>query len=176
MRGEPREALRVARLAQEQARTEADEQTEVEAWLVTAAAHEHTGDHPRCDQALDHAIEVAAVSVLVRPFLLVGAPVLAARLHARLDRHPGELADHVRRMGHHESAAREPEPLIDPLTSRELAILGALPTMQTNSEIAADFYVSVNTVKAHLKALYRKLGVESRREAVRRARELGLLA
>ncbi|GEK18911.1 helix-turn-helix transcriptional regulator [Cellulomonas persica] len=175
MRGEPREALRVARLAQEQARTEADEQTEVEAWLVTAAAHEHTGDHPRCDQALDHAIEVAAVSVLVRPFLLVGAPVLAARLHARLDRHPGELADHVRRMGHHESAAREPEPLIDPLTSRELAILGALPTMQTNSEIAADFYVSVNTVKAHLKALYRKLGVESRREAVRRARELGLL-
>lgn len=46
--------------------------------------------------------------------------------------------------------------------------------MQSNEEIAGDFYISVNTVKAHLKALYRKLSVGTRREAVRRGRELSL--
>ena len=48
--------------------------------------------------------------------------------------------------------------------------------MLTASEIAAELYVSVNTVKAHLKALYRKLEVSSRRGAVHRARELNLFA
>jgi len=129
----------------------------------------------RCDTALDRAIETAAPDVLVRPFLLLPTPALAARAATRLSRHEGDLAERWRTVVHGEAAPHEPEPLVDPLTSRELAILGALPTMQTNSEIAADFYVSVNTVKAHLKALFRKLGVDSRREAVRRARELGLL-
>jgi LuxR family maltose regulon positive regulatory protein len=47
--------------------------------------------------------------------------------------------------------------------------------MMSTQEIAADLHVSVNTVKTHLKSLYRKLGVGRRTEAVRRARELGLL-
>jgi LuxR family transcriptional regulator, maltose regulon positive regulatory protein len=54
-------------------------------------------------------------------------------------------------------------------------ILRVLPTMMTNTEIASELYVSVNTVKAHLKHIYRKLGVDTRRQAVHRARELGLL-
>jgi LuxR family maltose regulon positive regulatory protein len=48
--------------------------------------------------------------------------------------------------------------------------------MSSNAEIAEEMYVSVNTVKAHLKSLYRKLEVSSRRAAVRRARELNLFA
>ena len=47
--------------------------------------------------------------------------------------------------------------------------------MMSTEEIAADLYVSVNTVKTHLKSVYRKLSVSRRNEAVRRARELGLL-
>jgi LuxR family maltose regulon positive regulatory protein len=47
--------------------------------------------------------------------------------------------------------------------------------MMSNQEIAAELFVSVNTVKTHLKAIYRKLDVEDRRGAVRRARELSLL-
>ena len=48
--------------------------------------------------------------------------------------------------------------------------------MSSNAEVAEEMYVSVNTIKAHLKSLYRKLEVSSRRAAVRRARELNLIA
>ncbi len=52
------------------------------------------------------------------------------------------------------------------LTDRELAVLQLLPSMMSNEQIARELFVSVNTVKVHLKSLYRKLGVTSRREAV----------
>jgi LuxR family maltose regulon positive regulatory protein len=61
------------------------------------------------------------------------------------------------------------------LTARETDILRYLPTMFKASEIAADLYVSVNTVKAHLRSMYRKLNAGNRREAVERAKTLGLL-
>ena len=67
------------------------------------------------------------------------------------------------------------ETLTENLTDRELSVLRYLPSMMTNEEIAAELFVSVNTVKAHLKRIYRKLGVVSRREAVRRAHELGMI-
>ncbi|HEX7134369.1 MAG TPA: LuxR C-terminal-related transcriptional regulator [Iamia sp.] len=61
------------------------------------------------------------------------------------------------------------------LSTRELTVLQYLPTRLTNQEIGVQIFVSANTVKTHLKNLYRRLGVGSRDEAVRRARELGLL-
>jgi LuxR family maltose regulon positive regulatory protein len=65
--------------------------------------------------------------------------------------------------------------LLDPLSDREAIVLGYLPTMLSNQEIAGELFVSVNTVKTHLKSIYRKLGVSSRREAVCLARELRLV-
>jgi LuxR family maltose regulon positive regulatory protein len=64
---------------------------------------------------------------------------------------------------------------IEPLTERECAVLGHLPTLMSNAEIARSMHISVNTVKTHLKALYRKLDVDRRRDAVVRARQLELL-
>lgn len=54
-------------------------------------------------------------------------------------------------------------------------MLSYLPTMGSNAEIASALSVSQNTVKQHLKSVYRKLSVSSRREAVRVARDAGLL-
>jgi LuxR family maltose regulon positive regulatory protein len=67
-------------------------------------------------------------------------------------------------------------PLLEPLSERELAVLRFLPTMMSNTEIAAEMFVSVNTVKTHLKHIYRKLDVTDRRDAVRRGRDLRLLS
>lgn len=61
------------------------------------------------------------------------------------------------------------------LTNRERVVLQYLPTMLTASEIAADLFVSVNTVKTHQRSIYRKLGVSSRRDAVDRARATQLI-
>ena len=61
------------------------------------------------------------------------------------------------------------------LTERELLVLRFLPSHLTNAEIARECTMSVNTVKAHLKNTYAKLGVSTRAETVERARLLGLL-
>ena len=61
------------------------------------------------------------------------------------------------------------------VTERELTMLRYLASTLSNAEIAAELYVSVNTVKTHQRAVYRKLGVTGRREAVHRARAFALL-
>ena len=63
----------------------------------------------------------------------------------------------------------------EPLTQSETRVLRYLPTHLGTPEIAAELYLSANTVKTHLRHLYRKLGAHSRREAVQRARAIGLL-
>ena len=65
--------------------------------------------------------------------------------------------------------------LVEELTDRELSILRALPGSATQREIGAALFLSVNTVKAYNKSLYRKLGVASRQDAVAAARRLGLI-
>ena len=62
------------------------------------------------------------------------------------------------------------------LTHSETRVLRYLPTHLTTHEIAAELFVSVNTVGTHRRHLYAKLGVHTRHEAVNRARALGLLA
>jgi LuxR family maltose regulon positive regulatory protein len=78
-----------------------------------------------------------------------------------------ELLDHLRRTPAGST--------VEALTDRETAVLQYLPTLMSNAEIADGLHLSINTVKSHLKAVYRKLGVEGRRDAVLRGRELELL-
>jgi LuxR family maltose regulon positive regulatory protein len=65
--------------------------------------------------------------------------------------------------------------LTEPLTDRELTILRLLPTPTPQRELASALFVAPTTLKTHLRAIYRKLGAESRGEAVIRARERGLI-
>jgi LuxR family transcriptional regulator, maltose regulon positive regulatory protein len=73
------------------------------------------------------------------------------------------------------SRPRRPVQLAAPLTERELAVLRLLPTRLSTREIGRELYVSPNTVRSHVQAIYRKLQVNSRAEAVTKARQLGLL-
>jgi len=67
------------------------------------------------------------------------------------------------------------QPLIEPLSERELEVLRLLTTHLSSTEIADELVISVNTVRSHIKSIYSKLNVHSRMDAVQRARELELL-
>jgi LuxR family transcriptional regulator, maltose regulon positive regulatory protein len=69
----------------------------------------------------------------------------------------------------------EPLPLVEPLTGKEQEVLGRLSELLTTEEIAAGMFISVNTVRTHVRGILRKLCASRRNEAVRRARELGIL-
>lgn len=84
----------------------------------------------------------------------------------------GEL---VRRLDGNEAGGAMALELLEPLSRRELEVLRYLPTMMSNADIGAELFVSVNTVKTHVKSIYRKLDASRRQEAVRRARQLQLL-
>jgi len=65
--------------------------------------------------------------------------------------------------------------LEDPLSERELEVLGLLASGKTNSEVAGELFVSVGTVKSHTGNIYRKLGARNRADALNRAHSLGLI-
>jgi two-component system response regulator DesR len=67
-------------------------------------------------------------------------------------------------------------PLDSPLSEREQEVLSLIATGSTNKEIAAHLHLSPHTVKEHTSAIYRKLGVRNRAEAVQKAQRLGLIS
>ncbi len=122
---------------------------------------------------MTEAVELAVTDRVVRPFVTAGGPA-----RALLSRHRSLVGEHQDFTATLVGPADEPDGAdrpVERLTEREQSILSYLPTYMKSSDIAADLFVSVNTVKSHLQAIYRKLGAKSRQEAVRRARELGLL-
>ncbi len=139
--------------------------------LAVVAEKQH-----RDSVALTHltaAVELATAEGIRRPFLQ-----LAGRLPGTLHRYrvlDGANADFVAEFVGDGPGAESGTDQVEHLTERELIVLKYLPTMLKAGEIADDLFVSVNTVKAHLRSIYRKLGVGNRREAVERARLQGLL-
>jgi LuxR family transcriptional regulator, maltose regulon positive regulatory protein len=113
-----------------------------------------------------------------RPFVDLGSHVgtLLQRQLRRGTAHRSLVEDLLHELHRPRVNGRPRALLLEPLSEREAAVLRFLPTMMSNGEIAAELFVSVNTVKTHLKSIYRKLDVPDRREAVRRARDLELLA
>jgi ATP/maltotriose-dependent transcriptional regulator MalT len=100
--------------------------------------------------------------------------LFAQMLRGQLSRtEPGLLAElHERASAWHRAAHL---PLAQPLTERERAVLRLLFRSLSVSEIARELYLSGNTVKTHRRAIYRKLGVSTRQEAIQRAQESGIL-
>jgi LuxR family maltose regulon positive regulatory protein len=151
----------------------------VQAWLLDALALDASADHDGAAESLERALERAEPSGLRWPLLGFGRSVqpLLRRQLRRGTAHRALAGELLEALDHAEDRTETRAQLvIEPLSPRERAVLRYLPTMMSNQEIAAELFVSVNTVKTHLKAIYRKLDVTDRREAVRRARLLNLLA
>jgi LuxR family maltose regulon positive regulatory protein len=150
---------------------------DVEVWILSALVADRLREDNRALDALTHAVELARGEDVRRPFMIL-APEQVRRLLGHLQQVDPGADTFVRELVAdltHDERTTTPETLTENLTDRELSILRYLPSMMTNEEIAGELFVSVNTVKAHLKRIYRKLGVVSRREAVRRAHDLGMI-
>ena len=150
----------------------------VQAFLLEAIARDALGDPDAAGRALERALDLAAPDRVLLPFLIHRMPGLLER-HRRSRSAYAALASDILALldGPSEHAAFPGEPgcLREPLSRSETRVLRYLTTNLTVQEIAGQLFVSVNTVRTHMRHLYAKLDAHSRRDALERARALGLL-
>ena len=137
----------------------------IEILAVQALASDARGDTPRALDALRRAVALAEPEGYVRVFDYLGPRLQALR---------EDLGTGTVRTVAAQPAAARRQGLVDPLSDRELDVLRLLRSDLSGPDIARELMVSLNTMRTHTKNIYTKLGVNNRREAVRRAAELGL--
>ena len=151
----------------------------VEAWLVDARLSYRAEDRVRGRRSLEHALRLATAEQVRLPFIMERAwirpvlrrdPALARAYQSVLE--PDVIS--ARLVPSPQPGDAEPL-IVEQLSQREREVIRYMSDMMSTAEIAAEMYISVNTVKTHLKSIYRKLAAAHRREAVRRARQLHLV-
>jgi len=149
----------------------------VQSLLLEAIMRDEVGEVPAAEQALERALAIAEHDRVVLPFTVDPVPSLLERHARRRSTHAGLIAEIFGVLGRdrHHPPTPETKTLLQPLTDGESRVLRYLPTNLSKREIAEELYVSVHTIKTHMKHIYAKLDAHDRREAVRRAREGGLL-
>ena len=144
--------------------------TVVEGWLLETSIAAAADERPAARHALQTALALAEPLDALRPFIQAGPHVRELLMHQR-----GSFGASERSR----TGCSPPVPVTKRqtamLSEREITVLGLLPSMLSLEEIALDLTVSVNTVKSHVRSIYTKLGVSSRRLAVLAAHERGLL-
>ncbi|MBX0329469.1 LuxR C-terminal-related transcriptional regulator [Oscillochloris sp. ZM17-4] len=149
--------------------------------LAAAAA----GDQPAARAALLRALATAEPEGYLRSFADLGAPMRAILTDCRLSLAPRADAPSRRALAYVDrilaafpAAPPAPAPaeaLFEPLTARELEVLALVAAGLSNQDIADRLIVGLSTVKKHINNIYGKLDVLSRTQALKRARELGLI-
>ncbi len=152
--------------------------TVVEADLLAGLAYRELGDLRAANQAAERALALAEPDRLVLPFAMTGSAQLLEALPRHETAHAALLADILDILHGASPAAkdRSASPPAEELSPGELRVLRYLPTNLSRPEIAGELSVSPNTISAHIRSIYAKLQVRDRSSAVRRARELRLLA
>lgn len=155
---------------------------------LLAMACEKQSKHDEARSTLEQSLTLARPSGFIFPFLELGPPM--ARMLKRLQKQNVTdgfiknllsafsrlpLTPSPRPLVPPSPGLRSPQPLVEPLTNRELDILELLGKRLQNKEIAEQLYISPETVKAHLKNIFQKLDASGRRNAVEKAKALGIL-
>ncbi len=183
---DPHAALAQLKLAGQQGEAYRWTDKRLQLLLLQALAEQAVGEPMQAVRTVGEALALAAPGGLLRPFVDEGpllttllrealtagvAPLFAQQVLAAL----GEAAGAQSSIHGLPSPQRIAPTLPDPLSTRELDVLKLLTTELTGPEIADELMISLNTMRTHTKNIYAKLGAKSRRAAVRRAGELGLL-
>jgi LuxR family transcriptional regulator, maltose regulon positive regulatory protein len=166
---------RLLRAAEEGGRTG----SAIEILVLQALAYHEQGNVPAALAALERALLLAEPEGYVRIFVDEDVPMAALLREAAKQ----DIArDYVRRLLAALGEAREAEgrtssmqALAEPLSERELEVLRLLETDLSGPEVAGELVVSLSTMRTHTRSIYSKLGVDNRRAAIRRAKELHLL-
>ncbi len=151
----------------------------IEILLVQALAHRRRGDVAAAQGPLRRALALAEPEGYVRTFVEAGRPMADLLAAVR-----GPEASYAAVIGAAFHGPARPrvgprsvdQDLLDPLSARELEVLRLLATDLDGPGIARHLVISVSTIRSHTKAIYAKLGVSTRRAAVRRGEELELLS
>lgn len=153
--------------------------------ILQAVAHQAHGDKERAVQLLVDALALAEPAGFVRPFVDEGLPMaqLLAEVAAR-----GTMPDYTAQLlavfavdeappaaGAVRPSSSPAQPLIEPLSERELEVLQLIAQGLSNQEIGDRLFLALDTVKGHNRRIFDKLQVQRRTEAMARARELGLI-
>lgn len=149
----------------------------IEARILGALVSDAGGRGLQAGELLEKAIALAVPEGVRRPFVsLAGGRLgpLLARQRLMTGDHAPFVDDLLQLIGA-SGRANATAVVISALSDREIEILRYLPTMLTAAEIGEELGVSVNTIKAHMRSIYRKLETPRRRQAVARAREHGLI-
>jgi LuxR family transcriptional regulator, maltose regulon positive regulatory protein len=172
--GDPAEALRTL----EEVPATQPVFNRVETHLLVGIAHLQLGDRTAAAAAAEAALRSAEPDRLIFPFAMTGAAALLDTVPHHGTSHAALLADIVELLqGDSDTAPdRSLTPAGADLSPSELRVLRYLPTNLTRPEIAAELFVSVNTVNTHIRNIYSKLGARDRSSAVDSARQLRLLS
>jgi LuxR family transcriptional regulator, maltose regulon positive regulatory protein len=150
----------------------------MEAHLLAGLSYRELGELGAANQAAERALALAESDRLVLPFAMTGSAELLEALPRHQTAHAALLVDILDILHGSSRAAKDQSslPPAEKLSPSELRVLRYLPTNLSRPEIADEMSVSLNTVGTHLRSIYAKLQVTDRSSAVRRARELRLLA
>jgi LuxR family transcriptional regulator, maltose regulon positive regulatory protein len=148
-----------------------------EAQVLDAVAREQLGDQRAAEASLERALELAEPEGIVLPFVLIPVQELLECLPRHRTAH-ATLRQTILDVlaGSAPRSTGEPAALLEELSEAELRVVRYLPSNLRAPEIAAELFVSTNTIRTHLRHIYAKLDAHGRAEAVARARQLGLLA
>jgi LuxR family maltose regulon positive regulatory protein len=156
----------------EQIAADHSQRTLVDVRMLRAAIEFERGNAALSDVSFDRALVAMARSGSRAPLRLIPPGTLAALTRRATTRgHSEEVTRILSRIA--EETDGHPR-AIEPLSHRELRVLAEVEKDATVADIAAALYISPNTVKTHLRRLYRKLGVTTRADAIRKAKSLGL--
>jgi len=151
----------------------------LQAVALHAAALQADGEKEQAVQLLGDALALAEPGSFIRLFVDEGMPMAHLLSEAAA---LGMMPDYIGKLlaafeaEEHKSAISPPsQPLVEPLSPRELEVLGLIAQGLSNREISERLFLALNTVKGHNRRIYGKLHVQRRTEAVARARELGLV-
>ena len=180
--GDPSAALAVLEPLRQQVEAKGLKDERLKVLVLQAVAHHAQGEADKAVQVLGDALALAEPDGFIRIFIDEGLPMAQLLSEASVQ---GMRPDYIGKLlaafeaekqkGQDTSPLPPTQPLLDPLSPRELEVLHLMAQGLSNQEMSERLFLSLDTVKGHNRKIFGKLQIQRRTEAVARARTLGLL-